>query len=412
MPSTLSKLYDAAASGSVESTVAVLSGGSVDIDGGYGDAGRTPLMVASTMGYLRVVRVLLRLGAGVSVADNNGATALHLSVFNKHLAVSNALAKAGADLEARGVDGTPLHVAAAKGFHKGMVMLIHAGANVDSEQESGATPLYISARQGRLDDVTVLVGAKANPPLPAYDGESLPLDVAAENGHLGVVRELVQRFGIDGCSRDGGAQALVEAASQNQVDIVTFLFDNGAVDAEGIALCAAVEGWREECVKLLLRRQGCNANTSTRAYANMAHDSTLRVYSNQLFQDTPLVSAFELGGFYSPRITRLLLDAGADVASHVRYEGIEGDCVMHDTPLAIAESILPLWQTEWDASEDVEFGLTGVIRLLKQVDAVHAISCCWPNALEKSTPIVRMLPGLKRRATKPRVVLAALSRYV
>ncbi|CBJ33667.1 EsV-1-1 [Ectocarpus siliculosus] len=127
MPSTLSKLYDAAASGSVERTVAVLSQGSVNIDGGYGDVGRTPLMAASTMGYLRVVRVLLRLGARVSVADNDGATALHLSIVNKHLAVSKALVKAGAGVEARGVDGTPLHVAAAKGFHKGMVMLIHAG---------------------------------------------------------------------------------------------------------------------------------------------------------------------------------------------------------------------------------------------------------------------------------------------
>ncbi|CAM9419875.1 unnamed protein product [Ectocarpus sp. 8 AP-2014] len=45
------------------------------------------------------------------------------------------------------------------------------------------------------------------------------------------------------------------------------------------------------------------------------------------------------------------------------------------------------------------------------VDAVHATSWCWPSALEKSTPIVRMLPGLKCRATKPRVLLAALSRY-
>ncbi|CAM9843592.1 unnamed protein product [Ectocarpus sp. 8 AP-2014] len=132
MPSTLSKLYDAAASGSVERTVALLSQGSVDIDGGHGDVGRTPLMVASTMGYMRVVGVLLRLGAIVSVADNAGATALHLSVFNKHLAVSKALTKAGADVEARGVDGTPLHVAAAKGFHKGMVRLIHEAGGCSS----------------------------------------------------------------------------------------------------------------------------------------------------------------------------------------------------------------------------------------------------------------------------------------
>ncbi|CAN0390169.1 unnamed protein product, partial [Scytosiphon promiscuus] len=133
MPSTLSKLHDGAASSSVERTVAVLSQGSVDIDGGYGDVGRTPLMAASTMGYLRVVRVLLGLGARVSVADNDGATALHLSIVNKHLAVSRALVTAV------------------------------AGERIPQRKdEGGATPLYISARQGRLEDVRVLVGAKAN----------------------------------------------------------------------------------------------------------------------------------------------------------------------------------------------------------------------------------------------------------
>lgn len=67
MSSTLSKLSDAAARGSAEHTIAVLSGGSVGIDGGCGDAGRTPLMVAAQEG-------LSRLGARVSVADNDGAT--------------------------------------------------------------------------------------------------------------------------------------------------------------------------------------------------------------------------------------------------------------------------------------------------------------------------------------------------
>lgn len=74
-------------------------------------------------------------------------------------------------------------MAAVKGFHEGMVVLIDAGENVDNEQESRATPLYFSV-QGRLQDVKVLVGATANALLPAYEGESLRLDAAAENGHL------------------------------------------------------------------------------------------------------------------------------------------------------------------------------------------------------------------------------------
>lgn len=107
MPSTLSKLYEAAADGSVERTIAVLSSGSIDIDGGYDDVGRNTLMVAAEEGHMRVVRVLLRHGANVSVANDNGVTALHISIGCRHLAVSKVLIQAGADLEARATCFTP-----------------------------------------------------------------------------------------------------------------------------------------------------------------------------------------------------------------------------------------------------------------------------------------------------------------
>ncbi|CAN0102418.1 unnamed protein product, partial [Ectocarpus sp. 12 AP-2014] len=184
-------------------------------------------MVASVIGSSRVVRDLLRQGASVSVADSDGYTALHHSVYHKHLAVSKYLIEAGADLEARpgGVYDTPLHVAAMKGFCQGMVVLIDAGANVDSRLDDGATPLYVAAKDGWLEAVRILLRANANPLLSAYG--SLPLDMAVYNGHLKVVRELVHWYGTDRCTCDGGALALATAASRNQVDIVTVLCDAG-----------------------------------------------------------------------------------------------------------------------------------------------------------------------------------------
>ena len=229
----------------------------------------------------------------------------------KHLAVSKDLIEAGADLEARpggfmvdGIYGTPLHVAATKGFYQGMVALIDAGANVDSRLDDGAAPLFLAAKDGRLEAVRVLLRANANPLLSAYG--SLPLGTAVYNGHLKVVRELVQRVGIDGCACDGGALVLAAAASRNYVNIVAFLCDAGVVDTEGVALCAAVEGCSEVCVNLLLERQGGNTNTSTRAYVNMAHGSLPSAYDEYVFQETPLVSTFKLETFHAPRFARFL----------------------------------------------------------------------------------------------------------
>ncbi|CAM9122637.1 unnamed protein product, partial [Laminaria digitata] len=343
-------------------------------------------MVASVIGSSRVVRDLLRHGARVSVADSDGYTALHHSVYHKHLAVSKELVEGGADLEARpggfildGIYGTPLHVAVTKGFYQGMVMLIGAGANVDSDLDDGATPLLFSARDGRLKAVRALLRANANPLLSAYG--SLPLEMAVRNGHLKVVRELVQRSGIDGCTRDGGALVLVAAASHNHVNIAAFLCDVGVVDTEGVALCTAVEGCNEACVNFLLRRQGGNANISTRANVNMAHGSLPSTYHKYVFQETPLVSAFKLESFHAPRFARLLLEAGADTTSDVRFpcdsdEGEEEE-EFSGTPLELATSYFRRFNANMRVHREFVGGLKGVIRLLKQVEAVHAVSWPW-----------------------------------
>ncbi|CAM9648869.1 unnamed protein product, partial [Pylaiella littoralis] len=414
MPSTLSK-----ASGSVERAIAT-----TDIDRGCGDTNQTPLMVASVLGSSRVVRDLLRQGASVSIADSDGYTALHHAVYHKHLAVSKYLIEAGADLEARhvGLD-TPLDVAATKGFCQEMKLLMDAGANVDSRLDDGATPLYVAAQKGKLGAVRVLLRANANPLLSAYG--SLPIGMAVYNGHLEVVRELlVHWYGTDRCTSDGGTLALATAASRKHVGIVAFLCDAGVVDTEGVALCAAIEGCSEACVYLLLRRQGGKVSTSSRAYVNMDHGTLPETYDEFVFQEIPLVSTFNLGSFHAARFARVLLEAGADATTGVRFpcdsdEG-EEDQGFIGKPLDLAISYFRRFSPMRVHREMVQ-GLKGVIRLLPQEEAVHSVSWTWPIdtgrsvervSRKKSTSIARMLPLLRRRAAKPRVLLAAMSRCV
>lgn len=197
----MSKLHNAASNGSVERTLELLYGGTTDNDRGCQEHGWTPLMLAAEKGYLRIVRLLLRFGAGVSVRTDQGHTALNFSVGGQHLAVTKALIKAGGDLEAEAdliltgsttsQSHTPLHLAAGEGFCEGIMALINAGAKVDSRLDNGASPLYLAACCGKLEAVRVLLGAKANP--RSRVGPSHALDVAAQEApgiHAGACTEV------------------------------------------------------------------------------------------------------------------------------------------------------------------------------------------------------------------------------
>lgn len=124
----------------------------------------------------------------------------------------------------------------------------------------------------------------------------------------------------------------------------------------------------------------------------------------------------------------LLIDAGADVTSAFQFKGARR------TPLAwidyffLCEKGHPREEEEITLTSDEELGgMEATRRLLLRVDAVHAVSWLWrSNAVPiahaavddtsriETTPIplTLMLPILRRRAGRPRVLLAALFRWV
>ena len=409
-----SHLHQAVSHGSVKLAEALLADGSIDIDQPDPD-GWTPLVIAADRGYSRIVRLLVEKGANASARALDGTTALLLSAQHGHLAIVDTLVRAGAELGATCQGFTALHATAQAGHSKVVELLLRAGAETNNCRPDGVTPLYLASMNGHLDAARELLRAGANPMLARATSSwerGVPLDVAAQNGYPDVVRELIVRSGgVKHCGgASGGVEALRLAARFRQAGIMAMLTEAGVVDSGPALSCAAAYGSEAE-MKFLLRQR-----PPTPAYVNSSDQSGR----------TPVYCTVSFCSPRSPRVLRMLVDAGADTASAV--EVFDETCQMSShTPLALVLSSLREKKVkEKKATEDQLGMLEAMRRLLLRVDAVHATSWLWPStapslaklaaetplgaAKKAPTPLAPMLPILRTRSSRPGLPVAALSR--
>lgn len=418
-------LHIAAMHGAVGEVERLLSSGSTDVDQ-RSAGGWTPLMVAVDGDHAGVVTILLDRGADASATIDEGFTVLHLCARNGNLAMTQMLMKAGADANAAASTGsTPLHAAAEYGHSDVMAALIEAGASVNYRTCEGDTPLYTSCGSGHLEAVRVLLRAKADPLATCTDpmGQIFnPLEIAVFGRHYGVVRELLKQLGAEGCGgTSGGVRALRVAAQEGDLSMLSILTGSGVIDT-GTALCAAAGYSGEAPVKYLLQqhqrqrqRQRLDSSRGV-AYVN-AQDHAGK---------TPVISGILLCRPCSPRVVRMLIDAGAYTDSVVRLENPLGVEFFRGTPLTFLENYAND-KRKAGASEETSNMLEAIRRLLLRVDAVHALSWLWHSsdtsamshaaaskAMTKKAPttakmpLIRMLLILRRRAKRRNVVLASL----
>lgn len=269
-------------------------------------------MLAADGGHSRIVSFLLNRGAIARIMGDEGVTALHVSTKNGHVVVTLMLIRAGVDvgLSCFSSGGyTPLHLAAQNGRCAVMEVLIYAGADVDPCLEEGATAMYLAAERGHLRAVKILLANKADPMIATMEGY-VPLDVATEKCHVDMVRELVERVGIEGCGgSDGGMVALRLAAQNGHLDILDILHGEGLVDSSGLALCAALMHGGEKAVKLLLQRSAEYSSCGGSSNANYALGVVGKPLLSCLVRDSLRGS--------SSRFMRRLIDAGATTAFKV-----------------------------------------------------------------------------------------------
>ncbi len=112
----------------------------------------------------------------------------------EYIKVAKLLISAGADVNAKYHNRTPLYIAVIKSWKEMAELLISAGADVNSRNEDlQSTPLHIAAEDGNKDIVELLITKGADINAKDKDGKT-PLKLALENGRK-VIVDLLHRHG-------------------------------------------------------------------------------------------------------------------------------------------------------------------------------------------------------------------------
>ena len=154
--------------------------------------GGSALMYAAVGGYFTAVQLLLNHGAKVNAAGTNGWTALMIAAARGHAEVLQLLLDHGAHVNTRDIYGwTPLMRAAFQ-KHPGAVkkLIEHKSVNINAQDDNGATALHHVASKGFVEIAKILIEHGADTQSKDQQGHT-PLMVASAHHHKRLVDLLI-----------------------------------------------------------------------------------------------------------------------------------------------------------------------------------------------------------------------------
>ncbi|CAH2056073.1 unnamed protein product, partial [Iphiclides podalirius] len=235
------------------------------------DCGYSALHLASEHGYPELVRLLLQSGAAVDYREDTGEQfprttlcdePLRLAIRNKHYEVAKLLLEHGADPNKRYFFGAEINLVSDPEY---LELLLIFGANPDSRDRAGLTPLMKAARQKRgIEAVLLLIsyGADVNAMADARNDYRTVMHYAVLSGNPDMVNLLIKQGGrvnYEGPDLNKPS-ALDLAILKGDVAMVQMLMAAGAqVNASSSVIgsplhvaCSDNIDNRKEIVKLLL----------------------------------------------------------------------------------------------------------------------------------------------------------------
>ena len=210
--------------------VQVLIGAGADIER-RDNLGCAPLLVASTLGKLDIVKMLVEAGAGVRVTqDNIGQTCLILAAHHGHTETVRylvGLPEVEVNYQARN-NHTALYSAVQEGHPDVVQVLIDAGADIETKGSWGHSPLECASLGDDVVSVKMLVEAGAAVAEADKRRDSCLL-LAVIQGHTETVRYLAGLPQVDVDEVRNRRRALFCAIQQGvHPDVVQALIDGGA----------------------------------------------------------------------------------------------------------------------------------------------------------------------------------------
>jgi ankyrin repeat protein len=198
--------------------------------------------------------------------EDDQAKTLHEAAFDGNIELVKSLVSSGADVNTQNNWGwTPLYTAAAIGHRDIVSFLIVKGANVDTPSELGMTPLHFAVSNDRTDIAKLLIEKGADCSVRDKTGMT-PLYTTITRGYIDSARLLIDK-GADVNGKGMWGQTLLHtAAAYGHIDIVTLLIDRGAdvnaTNRSGLTpLFSACERSNKEVTELLIDR---GANTEAK----------------------------------------------------------------------------------------------------------------------------------------------------
>jgi len=144
---------------------------------------------------------------------------LKTAIENEDIVKLQELIKVGADVNSKDAKGwTPLHMAAQRGLVVATKLLIDAGANVHITDNHRITPLYMAVLSGRLELLKHLLDAKADINVTLDNGNT-PLHLAALRGKLEVLTFLAEYGANVHAKNNKGNTPLHLAVMRGQLEI-------------------------------------------------------------------------------------------------------------------------------------------------------------------------------------------------